>query len=250
MIALCRYSIAARAPTLLSFRTFAFAPAQTSPAQIRFTIDAPRVDFYLKQHGGGTELVGTLEQLLCGVGARFYVDEEVAVIETDKVALSVHARQGGIVTRVLVKVGEEVKEGQPIYEAVRSVDKPDKTDYEEAKDRWWLREHKRRTLEEEAAECEDLRRNIEAWLRKLEKEHRGRQEHHRQRHRQWRRQRRARNTYTSSSSSRSSQGPWAILGLEPGASKAEIKAAFRKVAFEYHPDRNASPKAVHHADTR
>jgi len=34
-----------------------------------------------------------------------------------------------------------------------------------------------------------------------------------------------------------------ILGLSKSASEAEIKDAFRKLAFEYHPDRNKSPEA-------
>ena len=39
------------------------------------------------------------------VGSRFYTDEEVAVIETDKVAVSVRARQDGIVRDILASLG-------------------------------------------------------------------------------------------------------------------------------------------------
>ena len=34
-----------------------------------------------------------------------------------------------------------------------------------------------------------------------------------------------------------------VLGLEGGADRDEVKRAFRKLAFKYHPDLNASPKA-------
>ena len=35
-----------------------------------------------------------------------------------------------------------------------------------------------------------------------------------------------------------SESPWAILGLEPGATPEAIKAAFRRLARETHPDLN------------
>lgn len=39
--------------------------------------------------------------------------------------------------------------------------------------------------------------------------------------------------------------PWSILGLKPGATQADIKAAFRKKAYEWHPDVNpGKPEAA------
>jgi pyruvate/2-oxoglutarate dehydrogenase complex dihydrolipoamide acyltransferase (E2) component len=48
---------------------------------------------------------------------RVAVDENevVAVIETDKVSLDVRASRAGVISAVLVAVGDEVKEKQPIY---------------------------------------------------------------------------------------------------------------------------------------
>ncbi|CAM5508409.1 DnaJ C-terminal domain-containing protein [Thauera mechernichensis] len=37
-----------------------------------------------------------------------------------------------------------------------------------------------------------------------------------------------------------------LLGLQPGASRAQIKRAFRQLAMQWHPDRNPAPDAVEH----
>ncbi len=39
------------------------------------------------------------------------------------------------------------------------------------------------------------------------------------------------------------QNAYSILGLPQGASKDAIRKAYRKLAFEYHPDKNPSPEA-------
>ena len=38
--------------------------------------------------------------------------------------------------------------------------------------------------------------------------------------------------------------PYQVLGVQPGASESEIKAAYRKQAMKYHPDRNAGDPAA------
>lgn len=38
--------------------------------------------------------------------------------------------------------------------------------------------------------------------------------------------------------------PNKILGIAPGASAQEVQTAFRKKAFESHPDQNQSPEAI------
>ena len=60
-------------------------------------------------------MIGQLEALLCDVGSRVHEDEETAVIETDKVAISVRAPESGVVTAVLKGVGDWVAVGDHVY---------------------------------------------------------------------------------------------------------------------------------------
>tara|TARA_B110000046_G_C12617142_1_gene243284 strand:+ start:122 stop:313 length:192 start_codon:yes stop_codon:yes gene_type:complete len=60
--------------------------------------------------------LGDVEELLAVVGQAVEQNEVVAVIETDKVTLDVKASSSGVISAVLVNVGDTVKEKQPIYE--------------------------------------------------------------------------------------------------------------------------------------
>ena len=40
-----------------------------------------------------------------------------------------------------------------------------------------------------------------------------------------------------------SENPYTVLGLSPGASDDEVKAAYKRLAKKYHPDLNPSPEA-------
>ena len=86
--------------------------AHASAATARAADGAPHVDKYLLRDGN---VIGQLEALLCDVGSRVHEDEETAVIETDKVAISVRAPESGVVTAVLKGVGDWVAVGDPVY---------------------------------------------------------------------------------------------------------------------------------------
>ena len=57
-----------------------------------------------------------MEELLAEVGQAVEQNEVIAVVETDKVTLDVKASRSGVISAVLVNVGDTVKEKQPIYE--------------------------------------------------------------------------------------------------------------------------------------
>ena len=95
---------------------------------------------------------GTVGELLCDVGSRVRRDEAVAVIDTDKVAFELKAPCNGIVTAVLVSVGDEVVERQQIY----SLDRGEAGLHYEAREaddsspeRAWARRRAHRKEEEE-----------------------------------------------------------------------------------------------------
>lgn len=74
------------------------------------TLNAPTWGLPLPEN-----ILGTVTELWCDKGSRVNAGEDVAVIETDKVAVDVKASHSGIVMEVLVNVGDEVKIRQPIY---------------------------------------------------------------------------------------------------------------------------------------
>jgi pyruvate/2-oxoglutarate dehydrogenase complex dihydrolipoamide acyltransferase (E2) component len=200
------------------------------------TIDVPPVDVYLKRDGN---VVGVLAELLCSVGSRCFLDEEVAVVETAKIAISIRARHAGIVTAVLASVGDEVSEGRPLYAVARSAEVgagPEQL----AAERRWIDEHVQRKAELEREQSAQHERILEAWRRRLNAERAHAQQlAWEKRQQRWRWEQQLRRSEAKETDS----GPWAVLGLKVGASQAEIKAAWRKKALQYHPDQNSDPSA-------
>ena len=76
------------------------------------TLDTPFISDTIPLAEG---ILGNIDALLKDVGDSVDEDEVVAVVETDKVSLDVRACRAGVVTEVLVSVGEEVKETQALY---------------------------------------------------------------------------------------------------------------------------------------
>ena len=66
-------------------------------------------------HSQAEGILGNVEELLAEVGQSVAQNEVVAVIETDKVTLDVKASKSGVVSAILVSVGDIVKERQPLY---------------------------------------------------------------------------------------------------------------------------------------
>ena len=76
------------------------------------TLDTPFISDTIPLAEG---TLGTVEELLAEVGQKVEEMEVVAVVETDKVSLDIKASQSGVIKAVLVSVGDEVKEKQPLY---------------------------------------------------------------------------------------------------------------------------------------
>jgi len=88
------------------------APFCTLPVVREHTITAPK---WPRGDAHTDGFLGTLDELLCDVGARVREDETVAVIETDKISVDVRAPVAGVIVAVLATAGESVDENQPIY---------------------------------------------------------------------------------------------------------------------------------------
>jgi pyruvate/2-oxoglutarate dehydrogenase complex dihydrolipoamide acyltransferase (E2) component len=214
-------------------------PICTSSRDDCCTIDVPAVDVYLKRDGN---IVGVLTELLCDVGSRFFMDEEVAVVETAKIAIGIRARHAGIVTAVLASVGDEVSEGRPIYAVARATTDLGVVPESLAAERRWADEHGRRKKEFEREQSVENERILEAWRQRLVAERARAQKlawENRQHRLRWEREQQL----WHSEAKQADFGPWAVLGVQIGASQAEIKAAWRKKALQYHPDQNSDPSA-------
>ena len=87
--------------------------ARSAPAAATApTLDTPFISDTIPLAEG---VLGTVEELLAEPGQSVDENEVVAVIETDKVSLDVRASRAGVISSVLVAVGDEVKERQPLY---------------------------------------------------------------------------------------------------------------------------------------
>jgi len=238
------------------------------PAIVTTNVLAPT--WGVPTHPGDT--LGTVEELLVPVGAMVLEGETMAVVETDKVAAEVRAPHDGVVKAVLVTIGDEVKEKQPIYEMVMaSADASGGGD-----SRQWAYD----LLEQKLAEAREAELNWQAWQRRWKEQQRKRMAEQQQKWERWQRrnferpwwrrqhdsrwerrwsgqqqqqqqqgasQRAAPGSSASSGATATlGEGPikrtllatdhYGRLGVSRAASTAMVKAAFRKLAHKLHPD--------------
>ena len=93
-------------------------------------------------------VLGTVTELLATTGSRIHLDEVVAIIETDKLAVDVKAQNAGVVKSILVSVGDEVKVRQPLYALDVHAAPPPIDSEQHLAERMWARDREVR-LEEE-----------------------------------------------------------------------------------------------------
>ena len=84
-------------------------------ATLRDTLDTPFISDTVPLAEG---ILGTVEELHCAVGDEVQEMDVIAVVETDKVSLDIKANRSGTVSSILVELGDQVKERQPLYSLV------------------------------------------------------------------------------------------------------------------------------------
>ena len=80
--------------------------------RLAHTLDTPFISDTVPLAEG---LIGPVEELLLAPGDAVQKDDVIAVVDTAKVSLDVKATRSGVIEKVLVNVGDEVKECQPLY---------------------------------------------------------------------------------------------------------------------------------------
>ena len=109
--------LAARRGALQTRRALPLFAARALSAQAAAgsvpTLDTPFISDTIPLAEG---VLGSVEEIIAEVGQSVDENEVVAVVETDKVSLEIRASRPGVIARVLVAVGDEVKEQQPIFE--------------------------------------------------------------------------------------------------------------------------------------
>ena len=91
----------------------AYLRHSSAPLAQRVTLDTPYISGDMPLPEG---ILGSVEELLLEVGDMVSEGDIVAVVDTAKVSLEVKASRSGVVTAVLVELGDEIKEQSPIYE--------------------------------------------------------------------------------------------------------------------------------------
>ena len=108
-------------------------------------------------------VVGSVGELLCDVGAHVESDEVVVIVETDKVSVDIRAKRDGVVAAVLVDVGDQIGEGQPLY---RFTERPSAEEHDWSARRGWASELARRR----EREAEEAALRFAQWQRRWQQE--------------------------------------------------------------------------------
>ena len=131
---------------------------------------------------------GEVSQVLCEVGSRVFEDETVLVVETDKLAFDVKASRSGVVSEVLVAVGDSVLEHQPVYTLMQPQEElppPPPGSAAALRERRWAVQHEQ---ERDAARAEQEQqwKQSEQQQRKQQRDERQRRRSQQQRPFDWR----------------------------------------------------------------